>query len=259
MRPGNLKPFGAALSASGVLLFALGVGIGRGDEPGRFGRLFRLGGSASNAGVTTQPPPAGAPTFEPVGANVPAPMSLTTTAPAPGAMPPQSQPRLRPQPRVSRPITDADPIVTRVSLGRSDDGRQFGMFLQVFADGTVIDSEGVHQTGRQGIKDVMAALEQGDLYRVRGHCGAPSTDFVEQVHMVVYERSLGRLKANAFSFSGNPQGCDHAVRHLQTVLDALQARLSQPSPGSAMAPNPRPANPGSPPPLSLNGGVAPLP
>ena len=41
---------------------------------------------------------------------------------------------------------------------------------------------------------------------LRGHCGAPATDYVESVHVIVYERSLGRLRANAFSYSGNPQG-----------------------------------------------------
>ena len=90
------------------------------------------------------------------------------------------------------------------------------MFLQVYADGTVIDSEGVHRARPRGDPGRRRALEPGDLYRLKGHCGGPSTDFVEQVQMVVYERSLGRLRANAFSFSGNPQGCDHAVRHLQT-------------------------------------------
>jgi hypothetical protein len=165
---------------------------------------------------------------------------------------------LIPQPRVSRPATDADPIVTRVSLGRSDDGRQFGMFLQVFADGTVIDSEGVHHAGREAIKDVLGALEQSDLYRVKGHCGAPSTDFVEQVHMVVYERSLGRLRANAFSFSGNPQGCDHAVRHLQTTLDSLQTKLSRPASGTIVSPTTAPDSPTTPP-IQFNGSAAPAP
>src|SRR5439155_10944360 len=116
------------------------------------------------------------------------------------------------------------------ALGRSDDGTQFGMFLQVYADGTVIDSEGVHHVGREGIKGVLASLEQNELYRIRGHCGAPATDFIEQVHMVLYERSLGRLRANAFSFSGNKQGCDPAVRHLQSALYTLQSRLTRPRP-----------------------------
>ena len=45
---------------------------------------------------------------------------------------------------MSPAVTNADPVLTRFALGRSNDGSQFGMALQVFADGTVIDSEGVH-------------------------------------------------------------------------------------------------------------------
>jgi hypothetical protein len=113
------------------------------------------------------------------------------------------------------------------------------MFLQVFADGTVIDSEGVHQVGRDGIKPVNEALESSELYRARGHCGGPPTDFIEQVHVVVYERSFGRLRANSISFSGNPQGCDHAVRRLQAALDAVQLKLSRPAgTPSVIAPSP---------------------
>jgi hypothetical protein len=138
------------------------------------------------------------------------------------------------------------------------------MFLQVYADGTVIDSEGVHRAGREGIKAVLEALEQNDLYRIKGHCGAPSTDFIEQVYMVIYERSLGRLRANSFSFSGNSQGCVHAVRHLQSTLDALQAKLSRPdaAPGRAL-PGPSAVAPPSvsptptAPPILLNSDPAP--
>jgi hypothetical protein len=33
--------------------------------------------------------------------------------------------------------------------------------------------------------------------------------------------------AHSFSYSGNPQGCDHAIRHLHTALENLQARLTR--------------------------------
>jgi hypothetical protein len=143
------------------------------------------------------------------------------------------QPRLIPQPRSYRGVTDADPIVSRVSVLRSNEGAQFGMFLQVFADGTVIDGEGVHHLAREAIRPLVESLQAGDLYRVKGHCGGPPTDFVEHVHVVVYERSLGRLRANAFSYSGNPEGCDGSVRRLHTMLDAIQTRLSVPAAPSA--------------------------
>jgi hypothetical protein len=171
---------------------------------------------------------------------------------------------------VSRAVTEADPLVTRVSLGRSDDGSRFGMFLQVYADGTVIDSEGVHTLGREAIKGVLDALHAGELYRTRGHCGGPPTDFIEQSQIIVYERSLGRLRANSFSVSGNNQGCDHAVRRLQTALDALQTKLSRTAPGATAASAPAPAPvPGAVDPhtpsarpgvvIPLNGEEAPVP
>lgn len=260
MRTGRMTVLGAALVAPSLLILTMTPTAGRGEEPGRFGRLFRFGGPSSSASAA--PRPAGSPAVEDRADPFPGPSPTTTTAfPAAGN---PAQPRLKPQPRVSRPVTDADPLVTRISLGRSDDGTQFGMFLQVFADGTVIDSEGVHNVGRAGVKPVLAALESPEVHRLRGHCGAPSTDFVEQVQMVVYERSLGRLRANAFSFTGNPQGCDHAVRHLQTALEGLQTKLGRPTPGSTAtpaiptgAPAGVPSITPGPAPIQLNGGSGP--
>ena len=150
--------------------------------------------------------------------------------------------------------------MTRVSLGRSDDGTQFGMFLQVFADGTVLDSEGTHHVDSQTLRPLIEAIQSSDLTRLKGHCGAPATDFIEQVHMVVYERSLGRLRATSFSYSGNPQGCDHAVRHLHATLEALQAKISRPgSTTTTSQPGTAPASgPAAPLPLGGTGERIPL-
>ncbi len=104
------------------------------------------------------------------------------------------------------------------------------MFLQVFADGTVIDGEGVHHVHADVLRPVVEAVASGDLARLKGHCGGPAGDFIENVHVVVFDRSLGRLRASSFSYSGNPQGCDHAVHHLQKVLDELQTKLSPATP-----------------------------
>ena len=169
-----------------------------------------------------------------------------TTPPSAPAGPGQ---RLSPKPRVSPAITTADPLLTRLALGRSNDGSQFGMFLQVFADGTVIDSEGVHHLRPADLKPIVDSVQSGDLFRIRGHCGAPATDFIEYVHIVVYERRFGRLSAHSFSYSGNTQGCDHAIRHLHTVLENLQAKLSRRpvmnNPGAGISTAPAPL--GSPP------------
>jgi hypothetical protein len=120
------------------------------------------------------------------------------------------------------------------------------MFLQVFADGTVLDSDGVHHVRPGDLKPVVEAVGSGELYRLKGHCGAPSTDFVEYVHIVIYERRFGRLMAHGFSYSGNPQRCDHAIRHLHAALENLQAKLSRPplAAGAAgAAPSPVGASP----------------
>jgi hypothetical protein len=161
---------------------------------------------------------------------------------------------------VTRPITESDPIVTRITLNRSDDGNEFGMFLQVYADGTVIDSEGVHQVGQDVLKPIVEVLQSGELSRPKAHCGAPATDFVESVQVIVYERSLGRLRANSFSYSGNPQGCDNAIRHLHAGLDSLQAKIIRPasaaaSSGAGGVPLRVPAAPGTAVPVPVPGGT----
>jgi hypothetical protein len=112
------------------------------------------------------------------------------------------------------------------------------MFLQVFADGTVIDSDGVHHIRPADLRPIVDAVQEGDLYRVRGHCGAPSTDFIEYVHVVIYERRLGRLSAHSFSYSGSTHGCDQSVRQLHTILENLQAKMSRQSNPSQTGPSP---------------------
>jgi hypothetical protein len=151
------------------------------------------------------------------------PQTPVTTPPVPNG-PAQ---RLAPRPRVNPAVTTADPVLTRFALGRSNDGSQFGMFLQVFADGTVIDSEGAHHVRAADLRPILEVVQSGELYRLRGHCGAASTDFIEYVHVVIYERRLGRLSAHSFSYSGNTQGCDQSIRHLHTSLENLQAKLSR--------------------------------
>ena len=261
MRSGSSTRFLAlALVGSSLILPASGR-AGRGDEvadaqarPRRGGllsRLFTDGSAATSRGPAPGGPPA---------APSPPPPSLPDSAgpppAAPELAPPESTgpaPRLVPQPRVSRPVTEADPILTRVAIGRSDNGARFGLFLQVFADGTVLDSEGVHRVDREALRPLIQAILAADPSRLKGHCGGPPTDFIEQVHLVAYERTLRGLKANAFSYSGNPQGCDPAVRNLHAAIDAFQARLSgspssPPSPASSARPTAPAGSDAAPPP-----------
>ncbi|MGE3820790.1 MAG: hypothetical protein AB7I30_15360 [Isosphaeraceae bacterium] len=266
------RPNRLVLALALVLSPLAGPATAEAQEPGFLGKIFRQGGNPGTTAPSTglparlepfrpapglQPPPVEGSTPESSVAPPPSPLELGTRSesggnPVEGA---SVSPRLLPQPRVSRPVTDSDPIVTRVTLGRSDDGQTFGMFLQVFADGTVIDSAGVHSLGRESLRGLLGALDSNDLFRVKGHCGGPPTDFVEQVHVTLFERSLGRLRANAFSFSGNSQGCDPSVKRLQDALDQLQARISPTIPGEAPLASPTSVAPAPlPPPIRLNEG-----
>ncbi|CAN5917018.1 hypothetical protein BH23PLA1_BH23PLA1_32460 [soil metagenome] len=201
-------------------LFLIGVGGTRpslGDEPGLLGRLFRIGDQESARPTSRLP-------------REPQPMTNSLyTSPIGHSSPidPEGSagPRLVPQPRVHRSATEADPLLTRVSLGRSDDGTTFGFFFQVFADGTVIDSEGVHRADPQSMNALNDAIRSADAHRRQGHCGGPPTDYHDHSYIVVYERVLGRLKANSFSYSGNPQGCDQSVYQLHGVIETFQAQL----------------------------------
>ena len=228
MRLESIKGLAASTVAAGVLLYNVALSSSFGDEPGRLGRLFRMGGGNSAPATSANPGPSSsspATTPGPGPGSIGQPALSTPPSTMPGN-PASIAPRVSPKPRINKPVTEADPLVTRISLGRSDNGSQFGMLLQVFADGTVIDGEGVHHVGPDALKPVVEAVGSGDLSKLKGHCGGPAGDFIENVHVVVFERSLGRLRASSFSYSGNPQGCDHAVHHLQKVLDDLQTKLS---------------------------------
>jgi hypothetical protein len=247
MHPKLWKHVGAAaLVASGLVVSGAWLGAARGDEPGRLGRLFRLG--SGGASTTTSPPASrtAAHSSSPAPYTAAKPPALsnpgaTTTGAGSGS-------RLIPQPRVNRPVTEAEPLLTRVTIGRSDDGHQFGMFLHVFADGTVLDSEGVHRASPEALRPLVEAIQATELSRPRGHCGGPPTDFIEQVHVVVYDRALGRLRATAFSYSGNPQGCDATVQQLQAAIEAFQAKLGGPTAATSASS----ASPAGPSPVSLD-------
>lgn len=262
MRMSMIQRAGIGLAATGLVL--LSVGVGRGDEPRGLGRLFRFGKDTNTSAAASKPAPSSRPT--PRGATTTARPIFGTEAPGtPSAALPDvgagstrftptqysstagnsngnsygaatattlnsnaNAPKLRPQPRTTKAATEADPILTRVALGRTDDGKQFGMFMQVYSDGTVIDSEGVHKVGADVMQPLGQALQASELNELKGHCGGPPTDFIEQVHITVYERYRGRLRANNFSFSGNPAGCDPSVRALHAAIEALQLKISGP-------------------------------
>ena len=240
MRSGRLIRWMASMACASFVLLQL-VPV-RGDEPGRFGRLFRFGAasepsksthsSSPKSSLATSTPPGGStisPPYRSVVDSYTAPALSTPPTTASGSNGLSPQPRISPKSRVNKPITEADPLVTRLAVGRADGGSQFGMFMQVFADGTVIDSEGVHKVNPDVLKPVVEAVSSNDFAKLKGHCGGPAGDTFENYHVVTYERAYGRLRANAFSYSGNPQGCDHAVHHLHKVLEELQMKLNTPA------------------------------
>ncbi len=248
MRLGSIKGLATAAVASGLLLHSLsGTPSLGGDEPNRLGlgRLFRMGGSAASPSSSTSTsnasqPSVGSPSTPSTPSTTPAYYGQPALSTPPSTISgPSNMPAIKPKPRVNKPATEADPLVSRISLGRSNEGTQFGMLLQVFADGTVIDGEGVHKIGPDALKPVVEAVGSGDLAKLKGHCGGPAGDFIENVHVVVFDRAYGKLRANSFSYSGSTQGCDHAVHHLQKVLDEIQARVSSPG---GVAPAPTAAN-----------------
>ncbi|APW62909.1 hypothetical protein [Paludisphaera borealis] len=253
-----LRTRGLVLAVPSVLVIAAAVGSTpvHGDDSGILGRFFRLGGSSSSSSSRARSNPAPSAPATPSalpyggsgnpnamkgngGAFIPpasprAPAATPTTGPiTEGPSTPEvtesgvGLPAVAPRPRVSNAATSAEPLLTRMALGRSNDGSQFGMFLQIYADGTVIDSEGVHRLSPSDLKPIADLVNSGELGRLRGHCGNPSSDFIEEVHVIAYERRLGRLAAVPFSYSGNPQGCDHAVKQLHTLVENLQTKLSR--------------------------------
>jgi hypothetical protein len=247
--------------APGLVGLAIVPSSARGDDGGGFfGRLFRLGGNQSSSAPgdsqsPRQPGESQHGAYESAFGDIGSGGSSSTPANRPSRLPADSanagpistegpstpdfgrneaQPRLSPRSRVAAAVTAADPLLTRMALGRSNDGSHFGMFLQIFADGTVIDSEGVHRLSQSDIRPIAEAIQSGEVGRLRGHCGTPSNDFIEYVHVVVFERRMGRLQAHSFSYGGNPQGCDAGIRHLHGILESLQSKLSRTQAASAV-------------------------
>src|SRR5271165_999177 len=197
-----------ALVVPGLLVLAFHPGSAQADDTSFFGRLFRLVGSSSSSSTSSTPSENSTSAGQSGFPGSQAPSSAFGDIGNGGSFfPPGS-------------------AASRVALGRSNDGSQFGMLLQVFTDGTVIDSEGVHRLSASELRPLVEATQNSELARVRGHCGTPSNDFIEYVHIVIFERRMGRLQAHSFSYAGNAQGCDNGILYLHTALENLQAKLS---------------------------------
>ena len=210
-----LESCGGLPRGAGLLVLAFHPASRQADDSGFLGRLFRLGGSSSSSSSPSSSAPStpgrlrerrivGIPDIGTAAfALGPAAVrsfrmhsrpddsgrrTAPTSGPSTPIFPLAGRPApAQPRPRVSPAVTTADPLLTRMALGRSNDGSQFGMLLQIFTDGTVIDSEGVHRLSASDLRPLVDAIQNGELSRVRGHCGTPSNDFIEYVHIVVFE------------------------------------------------------------------------
>ena len=238
MTAGQRKLWWMALVAGSlVAVGTVASRTSRGQEAGPIGRLLKFGKSGGGASSASAADPSGgySATLKSSGLIMPqgpgaavgnGSAGTTNSKGSSLAQPNSAGQRITPQPRNAPAATEADPLITTTAVLRSDNGQKFGMFMQVFVDGTVIDGEGVHKLPRAAIKPLVDAIQASDALRQHGHCGGPPTDYVEETHVIVYERSFGRLKANTFSFSGNIAGCDHSIKHLRDALDGLQRKLS---------------------------------
>ncbi len=125
----------------------------------------------------------------------------------------------------SRPYTEADPLLSQVLIGRSEQGERFGTFLQVFEDGTVLDARGVHQVDPRALQPLAKAIEGVlDSWNLE-HCGGVSHGMIDQIHVVLYQRGFGRLRARALSYSGNLDGCDTRIARLHRSIETFRAIL----------------------------------
>lgn len=224
------------------------------DEPRGFGlsRLFRIGGSRPSAKPAPKPPRQVHDDEDDLDpreiTRVPADRSFRTGETVTGDSASTFQPavtspgfgesassRITARPKYVGPVTEADPVLTRVGIARADGGNSFALFLQVYADGTVIDTEGVHRLPLSEIKSILSVIRGHDFSRIRGHCGQPSADFIENVQMVVYDRAMGRLRAHAFSYAGDPNGCDASVAHLHKAVDELIMKMASNRSGESVS------------------------
>src|SRR3954451_24996937 len=124
MHPGWKSLAGMTLVAPALLIVTVGQRCGAGDEPGRLGlgRFFRFGSApSSSSSPIPGPDPAqaatalpGAPVASyPVTSSPSSPSTEVSTPIPPG---PTTAPRIVPRPRVSRPVTESDPIVGRITV-----------------------------------------------------------------------------------------------------------------------------------------------
>ena len=222
MRLESIKgPASTTVIAASLLALAL-ASTSFGDEPGLIGRLFRQGGvgpddPARAIGPADAPPRSG-PTC-PAGLEHPA-VDLAGRRPEDHAQVPgqQAGDRGRPgrHPGLHRPDR-----TTAASSGCSS--RSTPTARSSTARASTRSAPTPSSRSSRPSPRATSPSSRAIAAARRATSSRPST-------WSSYERSLGRLKATSFSFSGNPQGCDHAVIHLNKVLENLETRINPAAP-----------------------------
>ena len=131
------------------------------------------------------------------------------------------------------------PLLTRFALGRSNDGSQFGMFLQVFADGTVDRLRRSAPPSPADLKPIVELVQSGELYRLT----RPLRRAVDGFHRVRARRGLRATAGPAdgafvfvFRQSAGLRPCDPPPAH-----DARKpsGEAEPPQPGASRRPERR--------------------
>jgi hypothetical protein len=205
---------------------------GAGDDRGFLGRIFRRG--------STTPPSARR--VDPVSdrdrtsADLLKPPTAEELEPRPG------RPHSVPAAALVPPPANGDPLVTRFAVGRATDGSTFGLFMHIYADGTVMDSSGLHNadpTKLEALRDVLSTLP---LNALELHYPGPAAGDLEVIQVVVYQRSKGKIRAVPFSYSGDPSEAPPEIRRLHAALESFQMQFAgegfEHSPAPALTPTP---------------------
>jgi hypothetical protein len=160
-----------------------------------------------------------------------APPEEVAPAPAPGT--------------IVGPPANADPLLSRFAIGRASDGQTFGLFMHIFADGTVMDSNGLHHSDPAAFERLKDTLRETPLEQLERHTEGTASDYLEVVYLVAYQRAGTKLRAVPLSHAGNTSTAPPSLQRLHAALEAFQAHISSPVPGTPAAAMSAPVGTGS--------------
>lgn len=202
--------FAMVVGATGLLAAAAVA-----DEPGWLGRILRRNAAPAASPRRVTP----AMSRDRTSAGLLEPPSIEERAEVPTTP-------ARPAASLVPPPANADPLVSRFAVGRATDGSTFGVFLHLYADGTVMDSSGLHHSDPGQLEILRGVLEDLPLDELDHHYPGAAAGDLEVIQMIVYQRSKGRIRAVSFSYSGDPGDAPPAIRRLHSALESFQMHLA---------------------------------